>query len=167
MIDFVLSSSDFKTDFYFQVYKILINEHSALPPPAIVEFINYYFEQHNRFHYNQFIQLNYKANLNMIRHQLALEGGTASGGPTGPGNGPGGPGGPPVVGPGGVGNLGANMGGIGGPLGGIGGSLTSNGTLSNRKMKDFFQSIYYYRYEIVFFMIKMIIFLICFVFIFK
>ena len=136
-------------EFYFiKVFKILINEHSALAPPALLDFINYYFEQHSRFHYNQFIQLNYKANLNMIRRQMALEGiSTGQSGGSGSQNRDGG-------------NIGSGTGGI--QAGNVGGGTGANGPVAgviagigsaggsvfskslNRSFQDMFESINYH-----------------------
>lgn len=114
-----------------QVAKILINERASLPPPAIVDFINFYFEQNNRYHYNQFIQLNYKTNLNMIRRMAALEacgpGGTASA-TTGAN----------------VAN-GGNIPGANFIQSGVGGQMQITGALANIKAKDLFKSINFYR----------------------
>lgn len=56
-----------------QVHKLLVNEKSALSPPEISSFINFYFEQNNSFYYNRFIKLNYFANLTMAK-EIALAG---------------------------------------------------------------------------------------------
>lgn len=111
-----------------QVAKILINEHASLPPPAIVDFINFYFEQNNRYHYNQFIQLNYKTNLNMIKRMSALEGGQ---GGTGTGTN------------GTNAATGANIPGANFITNGTG-QVQITGALANRKVKDLFKSINFY-----------------------
>ena len=95
-----------------------------------MDFINFYFEQNNRYHYNQFIQLNYKTNLNMIKRMSALEGGQ---GGTGTGTN------------GTNAATGANIPGVNFITNGTG-QVQITGALANRKVKDLFKSINFYRY---------------------